>query len=102
MALLVRASVSSCVVAPPAALIPSVPRIAVLTLIALKVFSAMTPTASKEFERTTPPVMITLRFGRDAISIAVVSAFVTMARSGRVASTLATSAAVVPPLIATL
>ncbi len=94
----VRASRSSWVVAPPDALMPSVPRIAVPTLIALKVFSASAPTASNDEERTRPPVMMTCRFGLDAISVAVVSEFVTIVSSERLLSSLATAAVVVPPL----
>ncbi len=71
------------------------------TLIALNVCSASTPTASSELDRTNPPVMMTCRLLRAASSVAVVRAFVAIARSGRVARARATAAAVVPPLIAT-
>ena len=71
------------------------------TLIALKVFSARAPISSNECERITPPVMITFRFGREAISSAVVSELVTIVRSLRSAGPSTTSAVVVPPERAT-
>ena len=60
MAWLVRASVSSCVVTPLSAVMPSAPRIAVPTLTALNVLSARAPTSSSDCGRRNPPV-ITIR-----------------------------------------
>ena len=67
----------------------------------LKVASEIAPTASRELDRTAPPVMMTVTVPWVASSVAVVSELVTMASPGRWASARATAAAVVPPPMAT-
>jgi hypothetical protein len=78
IAIAVRASASSNVVAPTSADIPSAPSTAVPTVTTWNACSDIGPTASRVFALTKPPVAITFMWASTAQSAAIVSEFVTI------------------------
>src|SRR5215207_248769 len=107
MSALIPASPSCRQVAPPAAETPSTPRYTVSSQSSDSTIDASGPESSYDSGRATPPRDTHRTKGRNTISVAILSAFVTIviagrseevARSDRAASRRAVALVVVPPL----